>query len=430
MQRRRIYQVAKDFNISSEALLEMIRAAGVDAKSHMSAVDDEVIAQIRKKFDAEKEAVKEEEARKHKIQEDTRRVAPVHPHRPPQPGGGGGGGGGSLARPISNLQARIMGKKKKRIDEKAVLESVKKTLADLELGKKKKRKKRIRATGEVAEENPHLLRVSEFIAVAELAALMDVSPSQVIGKALAGGLMVTINQRLEKDTVVLLADDFGYQVEFLTDAEEILDDEDEGEEEAVETQRRRAGAARADRHGHGARRDRLALESTEISSAKVCGASECREVSDPEAATALAVGPTPRGTDDPVRGLPWYTSTLTIPAEERGEVVRVSVTVVPSAGLLRVGDGVWVNLPSESKEAYAKLTAGLTPRPAKTLPSVGEVVEAPSAATPAPASDGSNVWVVALGGGVLAALMAGLLLRIRHRRASTPPAAPEAPGAA
>lgn len=187
---------------------------------------------------------------------------------------------------------------------------------------------------------------------------------------------------------------------------------------------------------------RLALEATEISSAKVCGASECRELSDPEAATALAVGPTPRGTDAPVRGLPWYKSTLTIPAEERGEVDRVSVTVVPSAGLMRWEDGfTWVTLPSESKEAYAKLTAGLTPRPARTLPSVGEdaklpvarvdeVVEPPSAATPAPASDGSNVWIVALGGGVLAALMAGLLLRIRHRRASTPPAAPEAPGAA
>jgi hypothetical protein len=185
--------------------------------------------------------------------------------------------------------------------------------------------------------------------------------------------------------------------------------------------------------------DRLALEATEISSAKVCGASECREVSDPEAASALAVGPTPRGTDVPVRGLPWYKSTLTIPAEGGGEVdrVSVSVTVVPSAGLMRVGDGVWVTLPSESKEAYAKLTAGLTPRPARTLPSVGEdakqpvdalapeVFEFPSAATPA--SDGSNGWIVALGGGALAALMAGLLLRIRHRRASTPPAAPEAP---
>src|SRR5215213_12007849 len=96
-------------------------------------------------------------------------------------------------------------------------------------------------------------------------------------------------------------------------------------------------------------KDRLALEATEISSAKVCGASECRELSDPEA-TALAVGPTPRGTDAPVRGLPWYKNTLTIPAEGGGEVdrVSVSVTVVPSAGLMRVGDGVvvWVTLPS------------------------------------------------------------------------------------
>jgi hypothetical protein len=183
------------------------------------------------------------------------------------------------------------------------------------------------------------------------------------------------------------------------------------------------------------------LTATEIGSAKVCGAGECREVSDPEAATALAVGPTPRGTDAPARGLPWYKSTLTIRAEDGGEVFtdRVSVTVVPSAGLMRAEDGfTWVTLPSESEEAYAKLTAGLTPRPARTFPGVGEdaklpvgalapeVFESPSAATPA--SDGSNVWIVALGGGVIAALMAGLLLGIRHRRASTPPAAPEAPG--
>jgi hypothetical protein len=201
------------------------------------------------------------------------------------------------------------------------------------------------------------------------------------------------------------------------------------------------------------------LMATEISSAKVCGAGECRELSDPEAATALAVVRTrrqggrrvvdfPRVTDAPERGLPWYKSTLTIPAEERGEVstVRVSVVVVPSAGLMRSEDAsygfIWVTLPGKSKEAYAKLTAGLTPRPARTpLPGpyegtklpparVDEVVEPPSTATPEAASDGSNGWIVAVGGGVLAALMAGLLLWMRHRRASTPPAAPGAPGAA
>ena len=170
-----------------------------------------------------------------------------------------------------------------------------------------------------------------------------------------------------------------------------------------------------------------ALTATKISSAKVCGAGECREVSDPKAATALAVGPFPRFTYAPKRGLPWYKSTLTIRAEDGG-TDRVSLIVVPSAGLMFSRDkSVWVTLPSESKAAYAKLTAGLTPRPARTLPGtfarVVDVVEPPSAATPAPANDGSNVWIIALGASVLAALMAGLLLRIRHRRASTPPPA-------
>ena len=160
--------------------------------------------------------------------------------------------------------------------------------------------------------------------------------------------------------------------------------------------------------------DRLALEATEISSAKVCGAGECREVSDPEAASALAVPDTapapgvrtrtalPRAAlvqehaHDPRRG------------RRRGAPRLRLLTVVPSAGLMRVedGDGFWVTLPSQSKEAYAKLTAGLTPRPARTLPGVGvdglpaarvDEVFDPSAATPAPASDGSNVWIVALG---------------------------------
>ena len=77
------------------------------------------------------------------------------------------------------------------------------------------------------------------------------------------------------------------------------------------------------------------LMATEISSAKVCGAAECREVSDPEAATALAAVRTrrqggrrvfdfPRFTVPPERELPWYKSTLTITADPGGEVDRDS----------------------------------------------------------------------------------------------------------
>ena len=121
--------------------------------------------------------------------------------------------------------------------------------------------------------------------------------------------------------------------------------------------------------------------------------------------------------------------------------VSVSVTVVPSAGLMRVGDGLGLGDPAQReqrglREAHSRAYAP----PGEDASGRGRGRAAgrprrrgrrgPERGHPGAASDGSNVWIVALGGGVLAALMAGLLLRIRHRRASTPPAAPEAPGAA
>ena len=71
--------------------------------------------------------------------------------------------------------------------------------------------------------------------------------------------------------------------------------------------------------------DRLALEATEISSAKVCGAGECRELSDPEAATALAVGPRPpRGTARTAlrAGCPGTRARSRSPPRSGGEVDR------------------------------------------------------------------------------------------------------------
>ncbi len=72
-----------------------------------------------------------------------------------------------------------------------------------------------------------VLKVTEFITVSELASLMDVSPTEVISVCFSLGVMVTMNQRLEADTLLLVADEFGYKIEF-SDA----DLETETEEEA------------------------------------------------------------------------------------------------------------------------------------------------------------------------------------------------------
>ena len=75
------------------------------------------------------------------------------------------------------------------------------------------------------------LKVTEFITVNELAALMDVSPTEVISACFSLGVMVTMNQRLEADILTLVADEFGYKIEF-SDA----DLEDNSEEEVEDSE--------------------------------------------------------------------------------------------------------------------------------------------------------------------------------------------------
>ena len=62
--KRRVYEAAKDMGMSSEALVSILKSMSVDVKSHMSSIDDNVVEQVRLKIARQKEAVKEEEARR------------------------------------------------------------------------------------------------------------------------------------------------------------------------------------------------------------------------------------------------------------------------------------------------------------------------------------------------------------------------------
>ena len=76
------------------------------------------------------------------------------------------------------------------------------------------------------------LKVTEYITVNELAALMDVAPTEVISVCFSLGVMVTMNQRLEADTLTLVADEFGYKIEFSdADLEENIEEEEVDNEE-------------------------------------------------------------------------------------------------------------------------------------------------------------------------------------------------------
>lgn len=60
-----------------------------------------------------------------------------------------------------------------------------------------------------------VLKVTEFVTVNEVATMMDVSSTQVISACMSLGIMVTMNQRLDAETLTIVADEFGYQVEFM-----------------------------------------------------------------------------------------------------------------------------------------------------------------------------------------------------------------------
>ncbi len=120
-------------------------------------------------------------------------------------------------------------KKKPQVDMKEVQETLKKTLASMDAKSRKPKRQKKSKTEEVELEEEKVIKVAEFISVSELASLLDVPASEVIMKCLELGLVVTINQRLDIDTITLIAEEYGYKVEqqFAT---EFLSEEEEEEE--------------------------------------------------------------------------------------------------------------------------------------------------------------------------------------------------------
>jgi translation initiation factor IF-2 len=77
-----------------------------------------------------------------------------------------------------------------------------------------------------------LIKVTEFVTASEMATMMDVSVTQIISACMSLGMMVTMNQRLDAETLTIVADEFGYQVEFVTadieeSIEEVIDKEED-----------------------------------------------------------------------------------------------------------------------------------------------------------------------------------------------------------
>jgi len=123
---------------------------------------------------------------------------------------------------------------KEELSDKDIQEQIKATMARLQGATnkqsfgadKRKLKRRERAEAEEArqlaeDEGPKILKVTEFISASDLASLMDVSVNEVISTCMSLGMFVSINQRLDAEAITIIADEFGFEVSFVSAEEEI-----------------------------------------------------------------------------------------------------------------------------------------------------------------------------------------------------------------
>ena len=153
-----------------------------------------------------------------------------------QDGGQQGGKSKKKSRPVKPLE----------VDDEAVARQVKETLARLtsknqnKKGAKYRREKRDAIQERISEEmaaeaaQSKVLKLTEFVTVSELATMMNVGVNQVIGTCMSIGIMVSINQRLDAETINIVAEEFGFTTEYVSaEVQNAITEEEDDENDLV-----------------------------------------------------------------------------------------------------------------------------------------------------------------------------------------------------
>ena len=132
------------------------------------------------------------------------------------------------------------------VDDEAVARQVKETLARLtsknqnKKGAKYRREKRDAVAERMNEEmaaeaaQSKVLKLTEFVTVSELATMMNVGVNQVIGTCMSIGIMVSINQRLDAETINIVADEFGFTTEYVSaEVQNAITEEEDDENDLI-----------------------------------------------------------------------------------------------------------------------------------------------------------------------------------------------------
>ncbi|KUK09833.1 MAG: Translation initiation factor IF-2 [Caldanaerobacter subterraneus] len=186
MSKTRVYELAKELNISSKDLLSKLSDLDIKVKNHMSTLEDEEVELIKDLL-TEKPKEKQKDQRIH--------------------------------------EQEAQDKEEKEIEEDSFYEDREEKRAykkSFKKGGKKNRKfqKKFVSEESAKEDEIKIITIPEFLTVKELAEKMKVNPTEIIKKLIAQGIMVTVNQQIDFETASKIAEEYG----FLVDKEKIKDE--------------------------------------------------------------------------------------------------------------------------------------------------------------------------------------------------------------
>ena len=257
----RIFQLAKELNISHNDILDFLKSKDISVSSHMSPIDGKTQQivytefakdrqsaerdrkeQVRKEIHDSKVVMKTKSVKKFKIMsvEDQRNSKKKKTEEPTKKDS-------NIKKTDTKKDAKVEVKPKKKLrkislrepekkeDKKqtkkhkdeikkdsSAVKRLKKTLASIDSGPKKKSYKKTKKDSKLDDgDQTRTIELAEYASIDEIAKVLDVPTSEVIGKCLQMGILATVNQRLEWDVIELIAGE--YDVE-LKKYEEVVDD--------------------------------------------------------------------------------------------------------------------------------------------------------------------------------------------------------------
>jgi len=214
--------------IAEPELLQLIEAKGETLRGLT------VLGKIELPVENDRSGGGHKHKRKRIIKEEKKPLANEGGNRPAPAGGNTQNKGKDFGKKLAVAAPGAKPLSKEELSDKDIQEQIKATMARLQGAsakqsfgaEKRKEKRKGRAEAEEArlmaeDEEAKVLKVTEFISASDLASLMDVSVNEVISTCMSLGMFVSINQRLDAEAITVIADEFGFEVSFVSAEEEI-----------------------------------------------------------------------------------------------------------------------------------------------------------------------------------------------------------------